>query len=245
MLGVGFLGSLWFSWIYDITPGGIIKTGPITEDKVTIPSQKLKAYKATTFLSLTIIVGLLTFRIIDDVNTKRIAGIEKSIAVLPLFAENLSPSEVRHFEFIGHEITSCLLKVKDYRIVPWEDTRKYSRTGKSYAEMGQDLDAALLVDWKPLETRIEKYLYVDLVSVDDKSLLWSDNYMINDDWTGAEICRCSRNISKKITKKLRTYLTPKEREFISEQPRSARASMLASMGEANDPGYLGNTSNRA
>ena len=247
LLGVGFLGSLWFSWIYDITPGGIIKTETSKGDKVPIPSQKLRAYKATSFLSLLIIIGLLSFRIIDDVNTKKIDLIEKSIAVLPLFDNDLNPYEARNFEFIGHEITSCLLKVKDYRIVPWEDTRKYSRKGKSYKKIGQDLSASLLVDWMPIETRIEKHLSVDLISVDDRSLLWSENYIINGDWTAAEICRCSRKISKKITKKLKTYLTLEERELIAEMPVSARASMLASLGNAmtRDTWEMVQTSNAA
>jgi tetratricopeptide (TPR) repeat protein/TolB-like protein len=232
LLGAGFLGSLWFSWIYDITPGGIKKTDPITDEKIPIPSQKLKTYKASTFLSIIIVLGLLTYNIIDGIKTKKIDRIDKSIAVLPLFDAYLDPVEARYFEFIGHEITSCLLKVKDYRVVPWEDTRKYSRKGKTYSRMGDDLSVAILVDWKPYETKVEKHLSVDLISVEDESLLWSENYEIEGNWPGSEICKCSRRISKKITRKLKTYLTPEERSIISEEPVSARASMLASMGDA-------------
>ena len=36
LLGIGFVVSLWFSWIYDITPGGIIKTEPVSDQKVPI-----------------------------------------------------------------------------------------------------------------------------------------------------------------------------------------------------------------
>jgi serine/threonine-protein kinase len=232
LLGIGFIGSLWFSWIYDVTPGGIIRTAPSTDEKVPIRSQKLRTYKATTFLSVIIIIGLLSFRIIDDVHTKKIGRLEKSIAVLPLSDVNLKSSEVLTFEFMGHEITSCLVKVKDYRVVPWEDTRKYPRGGKSYTKMGNELSAAILVDWKPFDTRTEKHLLVDLISVDDESLLWSENYIIEGEWTGSTICKYSRKISKKITKKLKTYLTLEERELISEMPVSAKASMLTSIGEA-------------
>ena len=130
LLGVGFLGSLWFSWIYDITPGGIIKTDPITDDKVAIPSKKLKTYQASTFLSIIIILGLLSYNIIDGINIKKIDRIDKSIAVLPLLDDDLNPSEARHFEFIGHEITSGLTKVKNYTVLPWENSRKYLRKGK-------------------------------------------------------------------------------------------------------------------
>lgn len=42
MLGIGFFISLWFSWIYDITPGGIKKTEPESEQKVPIPKKGSK-----------------------------------------------------------------------------------------------------------------------------------------------------------------------------------------------------------
>ena len=171
LLGIGFFGSLWFSWIYDFTPGGIIKTEPATPHKVPIPNKKLRTYRLTTFLSVIVIIGLFSFNIIDGAKTKKINLIDKSIAVLPLFDDNLKPNEARNFEFIGHEITSCLLKVKDYRVVPWEDSRKYSRKGKDYTKMGNDLSVAILVDWKPQETKVDKHLSVDLISVDDESLL--------------------------------------------------------------------------
>jgi serine/threonine-protein kinase len=138
----------------------------------------------------------------------------------------------RKFEFIGHEITSCLLNVKDYRVIPWEDTRKYARRGKDYTQMGRDLSAAILVDWKPYETASEKHLSVDLVAADIEGLLWSENYKVEGQWTGSEIFRYSRKISKKITRKLRTYLTLEEKALMNKKPVSARASMFASLGVA-------------
>jgi tetratricopeptide (TPR) repeat protein len=232
LLGIGFLGSLWFSWIYDITPGGIVKTEPLVPERVSIPQKKLKTYRATTFLSLLIIAGLLTYRVIDNAIGKKIANLEKSIAVLPLSEMELSMQQSRKFEFIGHEITSCLLNVKDYRVIPWEDTRKYPRRGKDYTQMGRDLSAAILVDWRPYETASEKHLSVDLVATDIEGLLWSENYKVEGPWTGSEIFKYSRKISKKITRKLRTYLTLEEKALMNKKPVSARASMFASLGVA-------------
>ncbi|MEN8229402.1 MAG: hypothetical protein ABFS38_14685 [Bacteroidota bacterium] len=231
LLGIGFLGSLWFSWIYDITPGGIKKTEPVSDQPVPIPRKEVKLYQTTTFISVIIIIGFLTYNIIDGANKKKIKQLDKSIAVLPLHDITLNPSQLLNFEFIGHQITSCLLKVKDYRVIPWENCRTYPRRGKHYPEMGDDLSASLLVDWKPYETDADRRLTVQLISVDNNELLMSENYKIDGDWS-TEICRHSRNISKKITRKLRTYLTPKERALINEQPVSAQASLFASIGTA-------------
>jgi tetratricopeptide (TPR) repeat protein len=243
LLAVGFLGSLWFSWIYDFTPGGIVKTEPAKDHPVPIPQQKLKTYRFTTFLSVFIIIGILSFKLIDDVALKKIESLEKKIAVLPLAADDLRPIEFPQFEFIGDEITSCLTKVRAYSVVPWEYTRKYPREGKDYKMMGEDLSAAILVNWKPFQVNLEFYLSIDLISVDDEKVLWSEKYKIHDNWSGSEIIRCSRKISKKITRELRTFLTLEERELISEVPVSPRASMYASLGSAmmSDSRDLANT----
>ena len=232
LLAIGFFVSLWFSWIYDITPGGIRKTEPVSDQPVPIPKKEISLYKTTTFVSILIIIGLLSYRIVDGAKEKKIAIIEKSIAVLPLPDEEVFLKESIRYQFIGHQITTCLLKVKDYRVVPWEDSRRYPRKeGASYAEMGQDLSAAILVNWRPYETVENKHLSVGLISAADSSLLWEEIYEIKGSWP-SEICRYSRKISKKITRELRTYLTPRERAFISEEPTSSNATMYASLGAA-------------
>ncbi|MEN8204317.1 MAG: hypothetical protein ABFS28_17100 [Bacteroidota bacterium] len=232
LLGIGFFGSLWFSWIYDFTPGGIVKTEPAKDHPVPIPQQKLKTYRFTTFLSVFIIIGILSFKFIDNAALRKVENLEKTIAVLPLGVDDQNPIEYPQLEFLGHEITACLLKVRSYKVYPWEYSRKYPRKGQRYSKMGEDLSATILVDWKPLETRLETFLLINLISVDEEEVLWSGTYKILENWSGSEIIRCSRKISKKITRELRTFLTREEREQMSAVPVSARASMYASLGNA-------------
>ncbi|MCK4991841.1 MAG: hypothetical protein KAS29_15185, partial [Bacteroidales bacterium] len=177
------------------------------------------------------IIGLLSYNIIDGAKSKKIRALDKSIAVLPLDDITLNPSQALDYEFIGREITTCLVKVKDYTIKPWEDCRSYRKRNKKYPEIGNDLSVSLLVEWTPYETEENRHLSVDLISVDEAALLWSENFEINGTWS-TEICRLSRKISKRITRKLRTYLTPQERALIDEQPVAAQASFAASLGSS-------------
>ncbi|MBE9517309.1 MAG: hypothetical protein IMY68_02030 [Bacteroidetes bacterium] len=231
MLGIGFFVSLWFSWIYDITPGGIKKTQPESEKKVPIPKKEIRIYQTSTFVSVLIIIGLLTFNIMDRAKSKQIRALDKSIAVMPLEDITLTPSQALEYEFIGSEITSCLTKVKDYRIVPWVDCRNYPRRNKSRTEIGHDLDVSLLVDWKPYITEGSRHLTVRLISVDNNSEEWSKSFEIKDNWSTA-ICRLSRKISKQISRQLRVYLTPYERALIDKLPVSTKASLFDFMGKA-------------
>lgn len=232
LLGIGFLGSLWFSWVYDITPDGVFKTEPGKDHPVAIPQQKLKTYRLTTSISLLIIIVLLSLRFVDNATNRKFARIEKRIAVLPLSIDDLNPIEYPHFEFLGREITSCLHKVRDYSVYPWEYSRKYTRKDQDYSRMGDDLSASILVDWKPVDNEINTYLEVDLINVESEEVLWSNTYNIIDNWSGEEIIRCSRKISKQITRVLRTFLSLEERELIKEVPDSPQANMYASIGNA-------------
>jgi hypothetical protein len=60
ILAVGFPIALIFSWIFDVTPGGIEKTKPSIEvskeEKTAIPN----SWRIATYVSVVIIIGLLT-----------------------------------------------------------------------------------------------------------------------------------------------------------------------------------------
>jgi tetratricopeptide (TPR) repeat protein len=229
VLGIGFIGSLCFSWIYDITPEGIRKTEPFDGQKVPIPKKDVRLYQTTTFVSVMIIVLLLVYNIIDNANKKRIQEIEKSIAVIPVDTEDFSYDDSQHFAFVGEQITSCLLKVKDCKVRPWDDCRHYKRGDKVYSEIGDDLKAAILVDVSPYETELQKNLFVKLIVARDGSLLMSERIPIDGTWSQA-ITMYSREISKKITRTLKIYLTKEERASIEEQRVSSKASLLFSFG---------------
>lgn len=231
LLGVGFFVSLWFSWIYDITPGGIRKTEPDTEEKVAIPQKDVRTYKTTTFISIMIIVGLIGYNIIDSTKAKRIKALDKTIAVLPYDNITLNRSQALNYEFIGREITSCLVKIKDYRTKSWDDCSSYIRGNKSIHKIGQDLSVSLLVDWMPYENDQARHLFVELISADDGEILMSERFEIAGTWCD-EVCRLSRKISKRIARETRTYLTPQERAFIDEQTIPPPASLAVSLGES-------------
>lgn len=231
LLGAGFIVSLWFSWIYDITPGGIVKTEAVSENQVAIPRKDVRTYQTTTFICILLIIGLVSYNVVDNYRAKQIIALDKTIAVLPFHDASLSPSQTRTYEFIGQELTSCLTKVKDYKVIPWEDCRAYQRRNKKSTEIGRELEACILLQWKPFETEQIRHLSIELIAAQDADLIWSSSYPINGSWA-EEVRRLSSKISKRITRQLRIYLTPQERALIDEQQSSAQASLYASLGNA-------------
>ncbi len=231
LLGVGFIVSLWFSWIYDITPGGIRKTEYGSDEKVPIPKKEVRTYQTTTFISVLLIIGLLTFNIVDHARVKQIRALDKSIAVLPYQDPTLNPSQARTYEFVGQKLTTCLSKIKDFKVIPWDECRTYMRRNKKFPQVGEDLKVCILVKWEPYETGENRHLAIELISAEDNDLIWAETYAIEGSWAN-EVDRLSNHISNKIFRKLRTYLTPHERALLNKEGVSAQARMLLSLGNA-------------
>ena len=98
MLGLGFFVSLWFSWIYDITPGGIRKTEPGSEKQVPIPKKEVRTYQTTTFVSVLLIIALVSFNIIKNARSNIYRDLESGETVKILSGHWDTISAVRVFD---------------------------------------------------------------------------------------------------------------------------------------------------
>jgi len=245
-LGCGFIIAVVFSWIFDFTPGGIIRTEPLEEKQAELPfiNNKFKTYRMTTFISVIIIIGLLSFNIADNAREKKFGQIEKTLAVLPFTDIIPSEQESLVFDYIGDQIVGGLSKIDTFRVLPWRVTRKYPKGDKGYAKMGKELDASILLDWKAVEIEGDKRLTIVMVTSGNERMIWSEDYLLNDNWT--DISNISPDISRTVAKRLKTFLTLEEREKIKETPGSARANYIAYKGSriAQNALYLYELGNR-
>ena len=68
LLCIGFIITVIFSWVYDLTPEGIEKTKPIREVKEALSEEPsgINAWKIATFISVIIIVGLIIFHTVGE-----------------------------------------------------------------------------------------------------------------------------------------------------------------------------------
>ncbi len=96
LLCIGFIISVFLSWVYDITPSGVKKTKPVSAlkhtDQTTISTSR--GWKIATYVSVALIITLLAFNFINKRNLNSdLSKLEKSIAVLPFI--NDSPGDQR------------------------------------------------------------------------------------------------------------------------------------------------------
>ncbi len=230
LLGIGLVIAVVFSWIYDITPGGIVKTEPLEEPELPMVNKKIKTYRLTIFVSIIVIIGLLSFNIIDTAKSRKFGRIEKTLAVLPFSGELPEGYESMVFDYIHRELTACLSKIHTFNVKPWRVTKKHPIKNKSYNKIGRELKANLLIDWSAVIIDGAKRLTIFMYTTEDEKLLWSHDYSLGDSWT--EISTISPEISRSVARRLKTFLSLDERASINEIPDSPRASFIAYKGSA-------------
>ena len=145
LLIIGFPITVILSWIFDITPEGILKTGSIKKEKEKeIPPQPGKRILTANNVVITIlfvVVCILLYPKIfkkDKFEDSRDTN-EKSIAVLPL--RNLNPNEQLEYfsDGVTQEIIDELAKVHQFQLSAFSSTVMYKGTDKSLKDIATEL----------------------------------------------------------------------------------------------------------
>ena len=150
LLCIGFVISVFVSWIYDITPTGVRKTKPVSElkhvDHAThaVPS----GWKIATYVSGVVIIALVAFNFVSRRNLNAdISRLEKSIAVLPFRNESPDTTNAYFINGIMERITTNLQMVKEFRVVSRNSVEKYRNNKiKSTPEIAKELDVSYIIE---------------------------------------------------------------------------------------------------
>jgi len=215
LLCVGFVISIIFSWLYDITPEGVQKTKPIKEIQKEVKPTNSNVWKITTYVSLAIIIGLLVVNIFGSRRQTEVDTVlEKSIAVRPFKSLSDDPEKQYLADGVMDAILLHLSKIKDLRVMSRTSVEQYRETNKTATVIGRELDAMYL-----LEGSFQKYgekarLIVQLIKTSDDSHVWSNEY--DRDWK--DIFSVQSEVAMTIACELKVIITPQEKQIIEKAP---------------------------
>ncbi len=147
LLLIGLVISIVFSWIYDITPGGVKKTKPSGEpDEKAKPAESIK-WKMATYVSVVIIISLVALNIIrGGKSADNISKSEKTIAVLPFHNLSMDSTQVYFCDGIREEILNHLHRVSPFTVRSRTSSDHYRNTEKTSSVIGQELNVNYLVE---------------------------------------------------------------------------------------------------
>ena len=217
LLCIGFIITVIFSWIYDITPEGIEKTKPIKEIKEKVPEKPsgVNAWKIATIISVIIIVGLIIFHTVGERKQAEDSKIlDKSIAVLPFKYLSDEPDKQYLADGTMDAILLHLSKIKDLRVMARTSVEQYRETYKTASTICQELDVAYV-----LEGSFQKYgdqarLIVQLIEPGKEGHVWANEYDRN--WK--DIFSVQSEVAQAIAGELWAVITPQEKQLIGKIP---------------------------
>jgi len=235
LLAMGFVPTLIFSWVFELTPEGLKR------DEDVPPNQSIAPQTARRMDRMIIVVLLLAlgyFTVDKFLLAPRRAAVpgelsstasSKSIAVLPF--ENLSSDKENAYfaDGIQDEILTRLSKIATLKVISRTSTQKYKSAPDNLREVGQQLGVANLLEGSVQKIGKAAHINVQLIRVASDEHLWAESYNRKLD----DIFAVEGEVAGAIAEALNAKLTGAEKAVLAQQPTNNPAAYDAYLqGEA-------------
>lgn len=210
---IGFIIAIILSWVYDMTPGGLQKTGA-TGQKEEVVRSSSKVWRILIPLSLIIIAASIAFYFAGrNKSAPDISKLEKSIAVLPFTNWSTDENHAHLGNALANEIITEIYKVREFHVVSYTSSARYKDPGKlSIPEIGRELGANFIVEGTVERQNNEVSIHVQVILAENDSHIWAHEFKGN--WE--DIFQIQDEIAFSVADKLQAVLTEKEKADIDK-----------------------------
>ena len=214
-LAVGFPIAMLLSWIYELTPEGVVRTEDL--DPVEARSVQRRSGRLLDFIIIGALLLVIAMLVAGRLPFYRQTGesiSQKSIAVLPF--ENLSEDKANAYfaEGIQEEILTRLAKIADLKVISRTSTQRYQSKPGNLAEIAKQLGVANILEGSVQKATDQVRVTVQLIQVASDSHLWADTF----DRKLTDIFGVESEIAKAIADALQAKLTGGEQRALAVKP---------------------------
>jgi TolB-like protein len=172
----GFINVI-IAWFYDITPDGMQRTKPMEELPTETRTPDSRGWKAATYISLVVIVGLIMFNLLGSKGKVR-AGEIQSMVILP-FGNLTGDDQLNHLVSSMHSmLITDIGRIGALRVKGKTTSDKYADSGMSASEIAkeQNVEAVLETDVLCLGTDSVCIVFRLLSTLKEEEQLWMYEY---------------------------------------------------------------------
>jgi TolB-like protein/Tfp pilus assembly protein PilF len=214
-LAVGFPIAMFLSWLYELTPQGIVRTEDL--DPVQARSVQRASGRILDFIIIGALLLVIAMLIVGRLPSFKRTGEsmpQKSIAVLPL--ENLSgdPDNAYFADGIQEEILTRLASIADLKVISRSSTQQYQSKPRNLREIAKQLGVANILEGSVQKAADQVRVNVQLVNAQTDSHLWADTY----DRKLTDIFGVESEIAKGIAESLQAKLSSREEQALVVKP---------------------------
>ena len=214
-LGVGFPIAMCLSWLYELTPEGIVRSEDL--DPATAGKIRRVTGRILDFVIIGVLLLVIAMLIYERRPFRTSAGEsipEKSIAILPF--ENRSEDKANAYfaDGIQDEILTRLSKIADLKVISRTSTQHYKSAPENLREIASQLGVAHIVEGSVQKSGDAVRVNVQLIKAANDSHLWADTF----DRKLTDIFSVESEVAKAIADQLRAKLTGQEARVIAATP---------------------------
>ncbi len=176
-LAIGFPIAMLLSWLYELTPEGIVRTEDL--DPVQARSVQRASGRILDFIIIGVLLLVIAMMIVGRLPFYRQTGesiSEKSIAVLPF--ENLSrdPDNAYFATGIQNEILTRLAKIAALKVISHTSTQQYPSRPGNLREIAGQLGVANVLEGSVQKAADQVHINVQLIRAATDEHLWAESY---------------------------------------------------------------------
>ena len=202
LLIIGFPTLIIFSWIYDVTPEGVVKTETNRSSSKT---------NYSIFILIVVVGGGLLFFFQDRLFKPAVNP--KSVAVLPF--DNYSPNPDDKYLSAGFTevIIANLAKINDLMVISRTSVMRYKDKDMNLKEIAEELGVANILEGSIQRTGSKIRVVAQLIEAETDQHLWAETY----DEEFEDIFSIQTSIAKEIASALKSQITESEKSVIEEK----------------------------
>ncbi len=211
-LVLGFPIAMALSWIYELTPQGIVRTEDVD------PATQRQFGRKVDFVIigvLLLVIAMLVYQRLPFRTESGEAILEKSIAVLP-FA-NLSDEKANAFfaDGVQDDILTSLAKIKDLRVISRSSVMQFRDVAaRNLREIAKTLGVANVLEGSVRRQGDRVVVNVQLIDARDDRHIWANRY----DRTLTDSLGLQGELAGEIADALRASLTADEKARVATKP---------------------------
>jgi TolB-like protein len=228
-LAIGFPIAMLLSWLYELTPEGIVRTEDL--DPVQARSVQRASGRILDFIIIGVLLLVIAMMIVGRRPFYRQTGesiSQKSIAILPF--ENLSEEKANAYfaEGVQNEILTRLTTVRDLKVISRTSTAKYQSKPDNLKTVAQELGVSTVLEGAVEKAGDKVRVNVQLIDARADRHLWGKSY----DRDLKDVLAVESEVSQEIADALQANLSPGESHALaSAGTRDAEAYDLFLRGE--------------
>jgi len=232
VLAIGFIPSLIFSWVFEITPEGLKKDADVDSEK-SITQTTGRKLDRIILVVLALALGYFAFDkfVLDPVEDEQIAqsarqeGLaaalteslgDQSIAVLPF--ENRSNREEDQFftDGIHDDLLTTIAKIGSMTVISRTSVMEYRDTIKKIPQIAKELGVANILEGGIQRSGNQVRINMQLIDAATDKHLWAETY--NRELTAENLFAVQSEITRIIADALQAELSTDEQRRIDARP---------------------------